>query len=470
MWKEILSGFGDLFKELIEKEEFWFLVFVAGIAGILFIPIIGLGNLVKIIFNTILLLWWFWIFLILFFLFRDLLLFWRREVFKSKRKFVLLEIKVPPQIEKSAEAMELVLNIISNYQRAPFTIKDKYFDGVVNNVFSLEIVFYKGEIRFFIRVPIDLRKVIEGAFFAYYPDIELEETNVDYADEIPGSDKEVKMRGYNIWGAELLLEKEAMYPIKTYKYFENLDETKRFDPITGFLEIMSKLKKDEILGIQILIEPSNSKWKDEFSKALEDLKKQQKQQKNEGGNVAFINQVRSPGEIEVIKAVETNLSKPAFSTLIRFLFVSPEQNRDRSVVQGGLSAVFNQFKALNLNSFRMNFRAATSINVWIRPGISLIYAKKRLSARISRMLINYKNRLMPVTDTFWGKIIYSSPFAKVTDSEKFYFTSECLATIFHPPTYLVPTSLYIKKMPTRKVNPPLGLAIFGEEEDIQKFK
>ena len=471
LWQEILSVFGDLFKDLVEKEEFWFLVFIAGLGGLLFIPFIGLGSLEKIFFYTIFSLWWLWLFLILFFLFRDLFLFWRREIFKSKRKFILLEIKIPPQIEKSAEAMEFVLNVLNSYQRSPSNIKDKYIDGVVNNIFSLEMVYFKGEIHFFVRILADLRKVVEGAFFAYYPDIELEEISVDYADEIPKSDQEVKLGGLSVWGTELILEKEEIYPIKSYKSFENIDETKKFDPISVFLEMMHKLKKDEMLGVQILIEPVSSKWKDKFSKTLEELKKQQKQKSPEGGAAIAAQFLRSPGETELLKTVETNLSKPAFLTLIRLLYVSfNEANKDLTIIRNGLGSAFNQFSATNLNSFKTNSKVSTSVNIWAKPGLSFIYAKKRLDNRISRILFNYKNRLIPTSDTFWGKIIYSYPFARVTDSKRFYFTSECLATIFHPPTYLIPSALYLKRMPTRKVSPPLGLAIFGKEEDIEKFK
>jgi hypothetical protein len=47
---------------------------------------------------------------------------------------------------------------------------------------------------------------------------------------------------------------------------------------------------------------------------------------------------------------------------------------------------------------------------------------------------------------------------------------EGLATLFHPPTSVVLTAPHIRRVESRKTGPPAGLAIFGEEGEIEKYK
>jgi hypothetical protein len=46
---------------------------------------------------------------------------------------------------------------------------------------------------------------------------------------------------------------------------------------------------------------------------------------------------------------------------------------------------------------------------------------------------------------------------------------ECLASIFHPPTAGVLTAPHVHRVESKKAGPPAGLAIFGEEGDIESF-
>ena len=48
--------------------------------------------------------------------------------------------------------------------------------------------------------------------------------------------------------------------------------------------------------------------------------------------------------------------------------------------------------------------------------------------------------------------------------------TEAIATLFHLPTAVVLTAPHIRRIESRKGGPPAGLAIFGDEEEIEKFK
>ena len=45
-----------------------------------------------------------------------------------------------------------------------------------------------------------------------------------------------------------------------------------------------------------------------------------------------------------------------------------------------------------------------------------------------------------------------------------------LATLFHPPTFLVLTAPHLRRVESKKTGPPAGLAIYGDEGDLEKFK
>jgi hypothetical protein len=463
----MLKGFFDeifnFLKELFKEEEFWLIIFILGITGFVTLPFIDFEVLLKFLLKVIFALWWLWFFLILFSALKSLILFWRRELFKSKKKFVVLEIKFPSRPEKSAENMDLFLSIINGYKRGPSNVKDKYWDGVSNNIFSLEIVYFDGKIHFFIVTPKDLKDLVEKAFLSYYPYAELEEVD-DYTKFIPANEIEMQLGNFVVAGSEFILSKPEAYPIKTYKQFEVLEEKRRIDPLSTFLEFFSKLKKDNFLGIQILIEPVGSDWKNKYTSILEGLKKKNTRGGDEKGFLPL-----SPGELDVLKAVESNLSKPAFLTLIRMLYFAPKESQEIGFAISGVASFLGQYSSNNLNSFGFNPKTGTYVNVWKKPLISMIYAKKRLNYKINRIIFNYRKRIVP-PDTFWGNVIYSYPFAKARDSKRFYFSTESLASLFHIPTTPIPADIPLNKMVVRKVPPPSGLLIFGEEEELKKFE
>ena len=48
--------------------------------------------------------------------------------------------------------------------------------------------------------------------------------------------------------------------------------------------------------------------------------------------------------------------------------------------------------------------------------------------------------------------------------------TKCLATLYHIPTSVVLTEPHLKHLESKRAGPPSGLAIFGEEEELEKYK
>jgi hypothetical protein len=297
------------------------------------------------------------------------------------------------------------------------------------------------------------------------------------------------VQGYDLWGGEMLLEKPDAYPIRTYSEFEAPEEEKQHDPMAVFLEVLSKLKREEMVAIQILIAPKDLKeWQESGKGVVEELRRSRA---DEGARVStktnfpggplpafeavksgedepgfFRSFMRTPGETDVLKAVENNLSKPAFDTLIRFVYFSPQPLFYDSFPRRGLRAAFNQYGAADINAFKINYAVATRTRVWQWPHV---FPKIRNEYRKQRILYNFRHRKVP-PETFMGRLITSHIFNWNFASRRFGMNTECIATIYHPPTYVVITAPHIKRVESRKAGPPAGLAIYGEEGEIDKYQ
>ncbi|MEK7094005.1 MAG: hypothetical protein AAB903_01545 [Patescibacteria group bacterium] len=436
----------------------------------------------------ILSLWWFWLFLFLVPLFESSWLAWRQKHFEHGMEWTILEIVIPREVSKSPQAMEQVLMSLHALRNVATNFEESYKDGEITRWFCLEMVSFGGEIHFYIRFYHKYRPLVEAAFFSYYPDLELVQVD-DYITRFPANMQECYRQGYDLWGTELYTTKPAAYPIKTYRDFESPDESKQFDPISTFLEVLSKVKNEELVGIQILIAPAEDHWYEEFEGVIQKIKENKSQKKNKEKVTTFVNfpggplphfesrshkeeetkstyVMRTPGETNILEAVENNLSKKAFETIIRFVYLSPKSIFYDSFPRRGLAGAFNQYAAADLNSFVQNHPIATRTLIWNPP---YIFPNWRNEYKKQRMLYNYRGREMG-SDTFIGKLIDSYFFDWNFKTKKFLMTTQCLATLFHPPTLGVLTAPHMKRAEHRKAGPPSGLAIFGAEDDLEKFQ
>ncbi len=472
MFGHLLKEIGSFFEEIFRKEEIWVIVFLAGLVGVVLVPIMGLSDVLNAIIYFLELTWWLWLFLVVSRVFIGTWVHWRQEIFKEDINWVVLELRIPRQIEKSSKAMEQVLTAIHSLRNAPGDIRETYWDGEVTRWVSLEMVSFGGEIHFYVRCYAKLRNLVEAAFFSYYPGLDIIEVP-DYISRFPEKVYEMYEKNLDLWGIEMTLAKEEMFPIKTYTDFEDEAEEKNFDPVSTFLEVLGKLKKGEIVGIQILIAPAGSddwdeKYEEDLKKLREPTTKKMKGRKGpEGENEEYeMTVMRSPGQVDILKAVEENLSKPAFDTLIRFIYLSDKATFSDSFPRRGITGAFSQYSALNLNSFAKNRGMETRARIWNRPHI---FPSTRVEYRKARLLMNYRKREVP-PEMKMGRLITSYLFNWNKVSKRFKMNTKCLATVYHIPTSVVLTEPHLKHLESKKAGPPSGLAIFGEEDELEKYK
>ena len=356
--------------------------------------------------------------------------------------WVLLEVKLPRDINKTPLAMEVVLNAM--YQTSSGKWFDQFFKGRVKNWFSLEMVSIGGEVHFFIRTNKIYKDVVEASIYAQYPDVEIYEVP-DYVRYVDYRGKEGE---WGLWGTEFVLSKEDAYPIKTYVDFgldkEGVKEEQKTDPITSTIEFLGSLGKDEQVWIQILIQPTGKRfkkpgkwfgkrdWKDEGKDLIEDIIKKAKKRSGGGENAPVM---LTKIEENMITAIERNISKLGFDCGIRGLYLAKGDAFNAANIFSLLGA-FRQYNSNELNSFKPAHVTSFDYPWQDFKDIRVTKLKKR------------------IFDAYKKRSYFYLPY----HHKPFVLNTEELATIYHFPGGVAETPTFGRVM-SKKSEPPVNLPV-----------
>ena len=324
-------------------------------------------------------------------------------------EWMLLEIIPPKNIERSPKPMEQFFSGIAGVEKS-FTIFELYMQGAYADSFSLELVSDGGIVHFYIRTMKKYRNIVEAHLFAQYPDIEIVEVP-DYVDDVP---KIIPNGKWDIWGTDFEFTKDDAYPIRTYTKFQEDVTGKMIDPLAGLVEIMGKLGPNQKLWLQMIISPTSpGSTKKAAEKIINKLKG--KEDKKEGilerimadisdvffnlfpalgGEVEFSKKDKkeeqplefrlSPGERDILKAVEEAQGKLTYRTKMRMVYVGRREGYDKSVGVSGFIGGLKQFADENLNGFKPNGDTKTAATYY--------FIQPRLRYRQRKILRRYRNR------------------------------------------------------------------------------
>jgi len=222
--------------------------------------------------------WWLPLPFILWWPFSFLWCWWRTDKFLKKKKFILLEVKIPKEVLKPMRAMETVVDGLWQILYDPPDWWEKWVEGKTLLSYSFEIASIGGEPHFFIRIPESSRDPVESAIYSQYSDAEISVAD-DYSRFVP---QDIPNKNWDLWAADYCFLKPDPYPIKTYIKFETEREPleeKRIDPLANLLEAMAKIKPGEQLWIQIMAGPVSNKevpWVTEGEKIRDELARRAK--------------------------------------------------------------------------------------------------------------------------------------------------------------------------------------------------
>ncbi len=409
--------------------------------------------------------WWLVIPLAVLMLARDWWLIHITERYIEEIKWVLLEIIIPKENVKSAKAMEQVVTALhATYSFGNIKSIDRYKKGKVEAWMSLELVGFSEGVHFFIRTPEAHRHLVESALLSEYPDAEVLEVE-DYIGRIQGepfSDKD-------IFGTDFALVKADHFPLKTYEYFEDPIEERILDSLATITEVMSTLKNNEAIWLQLLIRPTGDSWRKKGQEEIDDIMGAKKKAPSILSDIA-----RDAGDVlknipsaivtppifneaaevkpsspkfpssagqKKIEAIYNKMSKSAFECVLRFIYIDDKDEftlDNVTAVMGALRQIGDQ----NLNQLAPHKPTLTTPRA-----AGLLMRKRRLAKRKRMLMINYINRTMPKP--------IRVPFVDMR-LKTFILSSEEIATLFHPPLSLV-KSQRTQSIQSRKGQAPMDL-------------
>jgi hypothetical protein len=373
--------------------------------------------------------------------FWTLRLYQKRIEFMNKIKWVMLEMNVPKDNIKTPKSMEQIFAALYGIYSFAISWQDKYLDGKVTEWVSLEMMGRGGGIHFYARIPETRRSLFESAVYAQYPEAEIHEA-VDYVDEMPSV---LPNDIWDLWGTGFVLNKDSAFPIRTYPSFEEVKEEKRVDPIANISEVMSKLKDDEMIWIQLLISPTGAPTGNDLKKMGDEQIKKIFEEKQKGAT----EEVPIPGmfrltapEQDVIKAMGQKIAKLAFQFSLRFVYIDKKNAFDMANAGAVLSS-FQQFNTVDMNGFKTDK---------LKPGYSKFFG--RLFPEYKKYIVNSKKRKLY---DFYRKRRFGNS-GKLMNEELPILNIEELATIYHFPTSVI-RAPKLQTIYSRKGEPPVNLPI-----------
>lgn len=336
---------------------------------------------------------------------------------------------------------------------------DKFWEGKLQEPFSVEIVGIDGHVRYILRMPEMLVDHFEAHLYAQYPDSEIMEVE-DYTQIIPDDFMD---KDYDCYGADVVLKRADPYPLRSYIEFEHRLTQEIIDPMASFAEVLSGLRKGEQVWFQIALNPITTAELD-FVKEGQDLIDElmaRAKPKAEflldtalrapfdsiGGSIdkAYLGDAYpqnvdadldqqlkylSPGEIKITQGVQNKISKQVFFAKMRLVYIAKKDVYSVPRGFGGPMGAMQQYNVQDMNYFILNDKTKTKVNYF--------FPKTREKWRKTRIVQNMKVR------TRWR------------GPKMFILSTEELATIFHFPV----SEVKVERIPRtefKKAGPPKNL-------------
>ena len=429
---------------------------------------------------------WWWIFapLVLYFPARFFYKYWLQwSIWYPRQKWAMFELIPAAEIERPFKAMEAFFHSVWSIIDQP-NWREEWCEGEPENGpfwFSLEIVSKAGEIHFYLRILEGMKPMFDSYIHTHYPQTEIRPVQ-DYTKQIPTDLPNEKM---DLYGEEFYFTREDFYPLRTYPFFEiqpgETGEEKRVEPFVALMEAITQLKPGEEYWFQIIpipIDNTDIPWQDQGREKANEIARRPKKAKPKSLLSMLLSELVSwtkalgraltgesvqeeekpleippteisaegevemrltPGEKEILTAIENKISKHGFKTCFRNIYL---YERDVYVsAHGKIGRTYmSYFNTDALNQLVHYSKLRTRVHYFFR--------KRRLAARKKAILRRYIARFPPHFPKRQG------PGLPILNAEE-------LASIFHYPSqaYLLPPG--VPRIPAKKGGPPPNLPIEG---------
>ncbi len=283
----------------------------------------------------------------------------RKREWVESQEFHLIKISVPKENEKGPLAAEQMFASLHGIFKPH---KERAKEGELQEHISFEIATSGERISFYVWLPEHLKDFVEGQIYAQYPKAEFEDVS-DYADQ--------DFSDHHIVGTEILLNKNEVFPIKTFLNFEEVD------PLSGITSVLAKIDDpDEHIWIQILVKPVDDSWHERGLAYINALREGRSPESKgflntfKSGFIAFAGDLLSAattsplekppqpvklssGEEAKIKSIEEKVSKLGFGVKIRIGYITKKSDLGAAKIKlRSIIGAFKQFNTTNLNGFQ----------------------------------------------------------------------------------------------------------------------
>jgi len=229
-----------------------------------------------------------------------------------------------------------------------------------NDHISFEIVALNKKISFYINCSAEIQDLIEKQIHAQYPAAQIEQVKA-YNPFLKGAKQSA---------AELVLQKNYVYPLRTYKSTES-------DPLNAITNAMSKLEEDEACVMQLVISPAGTLWQNRPRRMALEIQQGKSPELVDKGPVAraihdFMNAGSkkspdhrnrdlsgynspiqlTPMQQEIVKRLEEKASRPGFKTNLRIITSAPTASGADMHLRNILAS-FMQYSMPPFNGFRV---------------------------------------------------------------------------------------------------------------------
>lgn len=399
-----------------------------------------------------------------FLLLRAFIEYWMNYIrtdFLKKNPPVLLEIRIPREIEKTPKSMELLFMAL--WETGSVEYNETYWEGKVRPWWSFEIASFGGEIHFYVWTLPKYQNVLESQIYAQYPTVEIVAAE-DYATK-----KNFHPPHNFMWGTYFKFLEPDAYPIMTYVDYgldKETEEEYKVDPLSTSLEYMGSIKKGEEMWVQILAQayrpfrlvegklfPDRNLVKEaeeEINKIMRrDPKSKSTRQFTEIGYPVV--PTLTEWEKKQIEAIERSVNKRAFRCAIRACYHSEKETFDLigSSVSGMQGLIRKPFNSNLLNGFKLGWYTDIS-----DPMKDFLFLFGLRMWGIKTFLPGYARQML---DAYRQRSFFYLPYRN-WKAKPLILTVEELATMYHFPGKVVTTPTF-GRIPSKKVEAPPNLPI-----------
>ncbi|MFA6429141.1 MAG: hypothetical protein WCV84_01440 [Patescibacteria group bacterium] len=377
-----------------------------------------------------------------------------------KKEWVVLKVRVPRTSEQTPRAME---NLFASFAGAhsPFSWVEIWIQGETQSQISVEIASNEGDVSYYVYCVNKMRDLVEAAIYAQYPDADIDVVP-DYAKNVP---QRYPDEVWDLWGCEFMPVAPDPYPLKTYHDFEDAVSGEFKDPLAVLLENFSRLGPGEFAWYQMVIVPTDQKEERKRAQAVIDkLKGTTKKETESLGMMilklpitvlgAIINifipppatktktkeegafprmMAMTPGERDVLEAVEHKASQIGFATKIRLVYVAKKEVMKKSRVAHPFIGAIKQMNTFDMQALKPDSKK-TGVS-----GTLLFFKNTRNTIRKNSLIACYTSRAS------WRGL------------PRFNLCIEELATLWHFPILIQVKAPQLHRTQAKKSEPPANI-------------